>query len=324
MKDNKFILHVLVLLTLALIPIGSTYLARVLNENTTVMDIHETVAPQTFYVSMDAGFMNSIQNMSSVELVEGSNRIKLCQGDRLYVRAVISGTEPEKLLAGYVTLTDELEKGASKAKFSGALSPYVWDESKNVFVNAKHDFKDLDDPLKECENVFAMYVERDADNFKVSDEDRRGSYSVCIAPDANVLQRKSLEVFGWYNDSTKFVALDSDNLGNSAPIFNFTISGGLTPNASYDVVYMSSSNTASSESSSYPIGSVKADSEGKVEFACYNFCANDNHNHEIRFINSRDNSDVKHVTCGMKVAASKVYNITSEATSVDRTIAMVK
>ena len=133
MKDNKFILHVLVLLTLALIPLGSTYLARVLNENTTVMDIHETVAPQTYYVSMDAGFMNSIQNMSSVELVEGSNRIKLCQGDRLYVRAVISGTEPEKLLAGYVTLTDELEKGASKAKFSGALSPYVWDESKNAF-----------------------------------------------------------------------------------------------------------------------------------------------------------------------------------------------
>ena len=169
-----------------------------------------------------------------------------------------------------------------------------------------------------------MFVDKEADNFKVSDEDRRGSYSVCIAPDANVLQRKSLEIFGWYNDSTKFVALDSDNLGNSAPIFNFSISGGLTPNASYNVVYMSSSHTESNEYSSYPLGSVKADAEGKVEFACYNFCANDSHVHEIRFVNSRDNTDVKHVTCGMKVVASKVYNITSEATAVDRTIAMVK
>lgn len=324
MKDNKFILHVLLILTLGLIPLGSTYLARVLDENSTVMDVHEHVAPQTYYVSMDAGFVNNIRKKSSVEFVEGSNRIKISQGDRLYVRAVISGTVPEKLLAGYVTLNEELEKGASKAKFSGALSPYVWDESRNVFVDAKHDFKDLDDPLKECENVFAMFVERDADNFKVSNEDRRGSYSVCIAPDANILQRKSIELFGWYNDSTKFVALNSDNLGNTAPIFNFSISGGLTPNASYDVVYMSSSNTASNDNSSYPIGTVKADSEGKVDFACYNFCANDNHNHEIRFINSKDNTDVKHVTCGMKVAASKVYNITSEATNVDRTIAMVK
>jgi len=324
MKEHKFIIHVLFLLTLALIPVGSRYLSRILDENTTVMDIHETVAPQTFYVSMDAGFMNSNQNKSTVEFVEGANVIKLCQGDKLYVRAVISGTSPEKLLAGYLTLNDEVGKKDSKAKFSGALSPYVWDESKNVFVNAKHDFKNLDDPLKECENVFALLVDKDADNFKVSNEDRRGSYSVCIAPDANVLQRKSLEIFGWYNDSTKFVALDSDNLGNSAPIFNFSISGGLTPNASYNVVYMSSSHTESNEYSSYPLGSVKADSEGKVEFACYNFCANDSHVHEIRFVNSRDNTDVKHVTCGMKVVASKIYNITSEATSVDHTIAMVK
>ena len=324
MKEHKFIIHVLFLLTLALIPVGSRYLSRILDENTTVMDIHETVAPQTFYVSMDAGFMNSNQNKSTVEFVEGANVIKLCQGDKLYVRAVISGTSPEKLLAGYLTLNDEVGKKDSKAKFSGALSPYVWDESKNIFVNAKHDFKNLDDPLKECENVFALLVDKDADNFKVSNEDRRGSYSVCIAPDANVLQRKSLEIFGWYNDSTKFVALDSDNLGNSAPIFNFSISGGLTPNASYNVVYMSSSHTESNEYSSYPLGSVKADSEGKVEFACYNFCANDSHVHEIRFVNSRDNTDVKHVTCGMKVVASKIYNITSEATSVDHTIAMVK
>jgi hypothetical protein len=324
MKEHKFIIHVLFLLTLALIPVGSRYLSRILDENTTVMDIHETVAPQTFYVSMDAGFMNSNQNKSTVEFVEGANVIKLCQGDKLYVRAVISGTSPEKLLAGYLTLNDEVGKKDSKAKFSGALSPYVWDESKNVFVNAKHDFKNLDDPLKECENVFALFVDKDADNFKVSNEDRRGSYSVCIAPDANVLQRKSLEIFGWYNDSTKFVALDSDNLGNSAPIFNFSISGGLTPNASYNVVYMSSSHTESNEYSSYPLGSVKADAEGKVEFACYNFCANDSHVHEIRFVNSMDNTDVKHVTCGMKVVASKIYNITSEATSVDHTIAMVK
>ena len=323
MKDNKFILHVLVLLTLALIPVGSRYLARILDENTTVMDIHETVAPQTFYVSMDAGFVNNSQHKSTIEFVEGSNRIKLRQGDKLYVRAVISGTSPEKLLAGYLTLNDEVGKNDSKAKFSGALSPYVWDESKNVFVNTKYDFKDLDNPLKECENVFAMFVDKDADNFKVSDEDRRGSYSVCIAPDANVLQQKSLEVFGWYDDSTKFVALDSDNLGNSAPIFNFSISGGLTPNASYNVVYMSSSNTASNEFSSYSLGTVKADSNGRVEFACYNFCANDNHVHEIRFVNSRDKSDIKQVTCGMKVTASKVYNITSEATPVDHTMAMV-
>ncbi len=322
MKDNKFILHVLVLLTLALIPLGSTYLARVLDENTSVMDIHEAVAPQTYYVSMDAGFMNSTENKSSVEFVEGSNHIKLRQGDKLYVRAVISGTIPEKLLAGFITLNDELEKGASKAKFSGALSPYIWDESRNVYVHTKHDFSNLDDPLSECENVFAMFVDRDADNFKVSDEDRSGSYSVCIAPDVNALQRKSLEAFGWYDDSTKFIALDSDNLGNSAPIFNYSISGGLKPNASYNVFYVSSSNSAANVSPSYSLGTVKADSEGRVEFACYNFCTNDNNAHEIRFVNSNDKSDVRQVSYGVRAVASRVYNVTSEATSVDRTIAM--
>lgn len=212
MKDNHFLLHVLVLLAIAVvIPSGSKYLSRILNDDRTVMDIHEADAPQTLYVSLDAGFMNGGTNRSSVELIKGSKHIRLRQGDRLYVRAVIKGSFPEKLLAGYLTLTDEVGKKDSKAKFSGALSPYVKDENRNVFVSARHEFNNLDDPLSECEDVFAMFVERNADNFKVSDEDKRGSYSVRIASDVETLQNKHLEVFGRYDESARFIALDLDN-----------------------------------------------------------------------------------------------------------------
>ncbi len=212
MKDNHF-LHVVVLLAIAVIvPSGSKYLARIFNDDRTVMDIHEADAPQTLYVSLDAGFMNGGTNRSSVELIKGSNHLRLRQGDRLYVRAVIKGTFPEKLLAGYLTLTDEVEKKDSKEQFRGALSPYVRDESRNVYVSTRHDFRNLDDPLSECDDVFAIFVERNADNFRVSDEDKRGYYSMHIASsDVETLQKKSLEVFGWYDESARFIALDLDN-----------------------------------------------------------------------------------------------------------------
>ena len=187
MKDNHF-LHVVVLLAIAVIvPSGSKYLARIFNDDRTVMDIHEADAPQALYVSLDAGFMNGGTNRSSVELIKGSNHLRLRQGD-------------------------EVEKKDSKEQFRGALSPYVRDESRNVYVSARHDFRNLDDPLSECDDVFAILVERNADNFRVSDEDKRGYYSMHIASsDVETLQKNSLEVFGWYDESARFIALDLDN-----------------------------------------------------------------------------------------------------------------
>lgn len=285
-----------------------------------IMDVHEAMAQQNFYVTVEAGFQNS-RGKISTSIGEGDERIALRSGDRLYVRAVISGTAPEKIMAGFLTIQD-LEKGDTKAVFKGALSPYEWSESQSRYVNSKHDFSNLDDPLSECEGVFAMLVDKDVDNFKVGAEDKRGCFSVCIAPDVNSLRKKCLEVFGWYDSTTNFIALNSDDPGTSAPIFNYSISGGLTPNASYNVYYASSSSSADKEFPTYSLGTVTADSEGKVDFACYNYCANDAHVHEIRFVNKRDNSDVKLVTLGMRSVANRVYNISGAATSESHTMAM--
>ena len=195
----------------------------------------EASAQQSYYVTVDAGFSNGAQGKTSIELSDGISHVVLSSGDRLYVRAVISGTAPEKILAGYLTMSD-VEKGAPKATFNGALLPYEWNESQNRYVNTKHDFNNVDDPLSECENVYAMFVGKDADNFRIGDDDKRGFYSASIASDVKTLRMRCLEVFGTYDNSTRFIALNSDNPSVCAPIFNYSISGGLTPNATYNVL----------------------------------------------------------------------------------------
>jgi len=318
MKQFCYVAFALLLLSI-IVPSVNKIVERN-NHSQSVMDVYEAKVQQSFFVTVEAGFQNS-RGKTSIVLNDDDNRIALRAGDRLYVRAVISGTAPEKILAGFLTILDP-EKGDSKAVFKGALSPYEWVESQSCYVNAKHDFNNLDDPLSECENVFAMLVEKDVDNFKVCPEDKRGSFSVCLAPDVNTLRKKCLEVFGWYDSATNFIALNSDDPATSAPIFNYSISGGLTPNESYNVYYASSSSSADKEFPTYSIGTVTADPEGKVDFACFNYCANDTHVHEIRFVNKRDKNDVKLVTLGMKTVANRVYNITGAASSENHAMAM--
>lgn len=316
MKQFCYVAFALLLLSII---IPSVY--KVVERNSdqkSIMDVHEARAQQCFFVTVDAGFQNR-QGKSSIDFFDGEERFTLRSGDRLYVRAVISGTAPEKILAGFLNMED-FEKGASKAQFKGALSPYIWREDQNRYVSTKYDFSNVDDPLSECESVFAMLVDKDVDNFKVSDEDKRGSFSVCIAPNVKTLRKKCLEIFGWYDSESNYVALSSDNPGTSAPIFNYSITGGLTPNASYNVFYVS---TSDSDCPTYSLGAITADPEGKVDFACYNYCADNAHVHEIRFVNKRDNNDVKHVTLGMKSVANRVYNISGAATTENLAMAMV-
>ena len=317
---NKLIYVAFILLITSIVVPSIISVAEKKNSDTE-FDIHEVLAQQNFYVTVEAGFSDDLQAKKTIEFTEGINPFTFSAGDRLYVRAVIKGSSPEKILAGFLNISDMTEKNATKAKFSGGLTPYIWDNTQNKYVSTKHDFNNVDDPLSECEGIFAMFVDRTADNFKVCDEDRRGSFSVCLAADVNSLVIKCLEVFGWYDNSTKYVALTSDNPGTCAPIFNYSISGGLRPNASYNVFYVSSL-TDDKSIPTYSIGTVTADAEGKVGFACYNYCASDNHIHEIRFVNKKDNSDVKHITLGMKTVASRVYNITSTVTTESRAMAM--
>ena len=315
MRQLLFVAATLFLLSIIVPSVSKVVERRNLEQSE--ISLHEATSQQNYFVTVEAGFNNSKRNSSESE---EDNTYTFHSGDKLYVRAVISGTVPEKLLAGFLTVSD-VPKGATKAKFSGALSSYEWVEGQGHFVKAKHEFNNVDDPLSECESVFAMFVNKESDNFQVSDEDRRGGYSVCIASNVKTLRKKCNEVFGWYDNDSRYIALDTDNPGVCAPIFNYSINGGLTPNASYNVYYVATP-ADDKEFPTYSLGTVTADAEGKVAFACYNFCAGDNHVHEIRFVNRHDKGDVKLVALGMKVVDSKVYNISSTATPESRVMAM--
>lgn len=314
---RQFLIVVAALFLLSIIVPSVSKVVERRNLEQSEISLHEATSQQSFFVTVGAGFNDNLKKSSADEV---ENNYTLHSGDKLYVRAVISGTSPEKLLAGFLTVP-EVSKGATKAKFSGALSTYEWKGDQGRYVKAKHEFNNVDDPLSECESVFAMFVDKDCDNFQVGDEDRRGGYSVCIASNVKTLRKKCNEVFGWYDNESKYIALDTDNPGVCAPIFNYSISGGLTPNASYNVYYVATP-TDGKEFPTYSLGTVTADVEGKVAFACYNFCAGDNHVHEIRFVNKRDKGDVKLVALGIKAVDSKVYNISSTATPESRVMAM--
>lgn len=272
-------------------------------------DPAELGAPQAVYVSVDASFMDSKSHLS------------FKNDHRLYVRAVISGTNPEQIVAGYLNI-DGTQVKRTDATFDGGLSLYEWDDTNRKYVAANHTFNNEEDPLSECESIFAMLVEKNADNFTVCGKDKRGSFTSCIAPDANKLIKKCTEVFGWYDADTKCFALDSDNPGLYNTIVNYSINGGLNPHGAYDVFQeFCSSHGSDMNCGATHLGSITADAHGGVSFSCFNYCCNNDKRHEIRFVNKNNKDDVKLVQA-MLIPNGKICDIYATATPEPHVMAM--
>ena len=70
-----------------------------------------------------------VQTKSAVVKVGTIRSLSFTTGDRLYVRGLITGTDPQKIVAGYLDIEGTPDEGATHADFSGDLSVYVFTSS---------------------------------------------------------------------------------------------------------------------------------------------------------------------------------------------------
>ena len=271
-------------------------------------------APKTVHITVGAN-MGEPQTRSAVVTEDGTRTLSFTAGDRLYVCGRITGTAPQKIVAGYLDMVGTPADGATTASFSGDLSVYVYNSSEDRYDASSHPFV-TDDPLGECTVAYGTLVHKDAVGFTVG-ADKWGEYSSRVASTVNDLMTTMLCVQGTYNSGTKSFPLSVDLSGYSsdeycAPIFNCTISG-LKPSTTYDVSHIRSTSFENAlDGHGSGLGTITSDAEGNATFACYSVCVKAEKYHVLNFL-TEDYTDDRNVYLGSKALADKVYNITRPA-----------
>lgn len=271
-------------------------------------------APKTVHITVGAN-MGEPQTRSAVVTAGGTHTLTFTAGDRLYVWGRITGTDPQKIVAGYLDMVGTPAEGATTASFSGDLSVYVYNSSEGRYDASSHTFV-TDDPLGECTVAYGTLVHKDAVGFTVG-ADKWGEYSSRVAFTVDALMTTMLCVQGTYNSGTKSFPLSVDLWGYSsdewcAPIFNCTISG-LKPSTTYNVSHIHSASFENAlDAHGSELGTVTSDAEGNASFACYNVCVKAEKYHILNFL-SEDYMDDRNVYLGSKALMGKVYNITRPA-----------
>ena len=290
------------------------------------------------HVTVGAG-IDSNTTRSAVVTENGARTLTFTAGDRLYVFGYFSGEGDEgdeggykpkqapkattradgggsKILAGYLDIDGTPAAGATTATFSGNLT--VWgsgEEPWDPYVESSYTFS-TDDPLGECNYVSAILVHKDAGESFVVDQHKEGHYeNGNLAATVDALMTTTFSIDGIYDSGNKSFTLAIDDEYGSSPIFNCTVTGGLTANAEYEVMMLEGAD-ASSVGENFVLGTVTANSSGGVNFACTNRVTKESRYYAIRFKNTAVADDWKRISLGTKALESKVYNI-SRAASAD-------
>ena len=260
-------------------------------------------------VSVGAGIVKT----RSAVVTEGSTRsLTFTTGDRLYVRGEIIGTDPQKIVAGYLDIEGTPDPGATRADFSGTLSVYEFESAgtPDVYSASTYDFADAGNPLAECSSILGWMVHNGAVGFTV-DAGQNGAYTNTIAATVDDLMTRSLPVYGYY-DAGSFPLSMGDTPGSCTPIFNVNLSG-LKADAEYTLVYRGGDN-ACTITGTKALGTITADGSGNSAFACYVSGATTAEEfHGFHLTNTADGSDIRITTLATKALVSKVYNATRVA-----------
>ena len=268
-----------------------------------IVETPEETGVSKVTVTAGAGIM---QTKSAVVITGSTRSLSFTTGDRLYVRGLITGTDPQKIVAGYLDIVGTPEEGATRADFSGDLDVYELESPSS------YDFADAGNPLAECSNILGWLVHKDAVGFTV-DAGRNGAYTTTIAATVNELMSHSLPVYGFYDEGS-FPLSVGDSPSSCTPIFNVNLSG-LTPATEYTLVYRNG-NDASSIDVTKTLGTVTADGSGNAAFACYvSGTTTAEEYHGFLLANTADCCDVMRVDLATKALAGKVYNATRTAVS---------
>ena len=260
-------------------------------------------------VTVSAGLDNSPKTKSMVADTLGGKMLKFTAGDRLYVRGEITGTDPQKIVAGYLDLIGAPEAGDTCATFSGDLSVFVFSSAgtPDVYTASTYVFTDAGNPLGECNSILGTLVHKDASDFTL-DASQTGSYTTAIAATVNDLMTQSLPVYGFY-DNGSFPLSVGDSPSTCTPIFNVNLSG-LTANAEYTLVYRNGDDAFNIDETK-ALGTITADGSGNAAFACYvSGTTTAGEYHGFLLTNTSDPSDVRIASLATKALASRVYNAT--------------
>ena len=294
-------------------------------------ELKPTQAVGKVHVSVGAG-IDSNTTRSAVVTENGTRKLTFTAGDRLYIygylsdegggksdmarKATTRGDGGSKTLAGYLDIDGTPEAGATTATFSGDLTVWGSGEEPWVYdVESSYDFT-TGDPLGECSTVRAILVHKDAGSSFVVRPDKSGNYeNGNLAATVDVLMTTSFNIEGTYDSENKSFTLAIDDKYGSTPIFNCTVTSGLTANAVYEVTLLAGEN-ASSVGENGLLGTVTANSSGGVSFACTSKVSEESRYYAIRFKNTAVSDDWKRISLGTKALKSKVYNI-SRAASAD-------
>ena len=270
------------------------------------IDLDFNLVTDKVHVTTGAGFL---QTKSSV-VIDGSNRsLSFTAGDQLYVRGVIAGSYPLKIVAGYLDIVGTPAEGATSARFAGDLSVYVYNPDDNVYDASTHEFANASDPFAECTFAVGILVHNEAVGFTV-DIGKRGFFSNKTAATVSELMSKQLYVHGFYDEGSFSLSVgDDDDL--CTPIFNCYISE-LSADTNYQLSYLNGFNRNNLDTIE-TLGYVTSDALGEVKFACYiSDATTASEYHALLFANASDPSDYKIVELGYNNLSSKVYNIERE------------
>ena len=253
-----------------------------------------------------------VQTKSAVVTVGTTRSLSFTTGDRLYVRGLITGTDPQKIVAGYLDIVGTPEEGATHADFSGTLDVYEFTSSgtPDVYSASSYDFADASNPLAECSSILGWLVHNDAVGFTV-DAGQNGAYTNTIATTVDDLMTHSLPVYGFYDEGS-FPLSVGDSPSTCTPIFNVNLSG-LTANAEYTLVYRNGDDSFNIDETK-TLGTITAGGSGNAAFACYvSGVTTAEEYHGFLLTNTADDSDVKITALATKALVSKVYNATRVA-----------
>ena len=252
-----------------------------------------------------------VQTKSAVVTVGTTRSLSFTTGDRLYVRGLITGTDPQKIVAGYLDIEGTPEEGATHADFSGTLNIYEFESAgtPDVYTTSTYDFGE-NAPLTQCSSILGWLVHNEAVGFTV-DAGQNGAYTNTIATTVDDLMTHSLPVYGFYDEGS-FPLSVGDYPSTCTPIFNVNLSG-LTASATYTLVYRNGDDSFNIDETK-TLGTITADGSGNAAFACYvSGVTTAEEYHGFLLTNTADDSDVKITALATKALVSKVYNATREA-----------
>lgn len=256
-------------------------------------------------VSVTAG-AGIVQTKSAVVSSGTTRNLTFTSGDRLYVRGEITGTDPQKIVAGYLDMDGTPDTDGTGATFSGYLEVFEYNQSAGRYDASSYEFTDASDPFADCTNIKGTLVHEGAEDFVVN-ELKNSFYRSWVADNVEELMTKHLEVYGFY-DSGSFSLCTRNDESRCTPIFNCTLNG-LPADATCSLYYYYYDYEVD-DGFNYQIGEITTDGSGNANFACYvSGVATSNIYHCLQL--NTDNGFMI-ANLGKKALVSKVYNINRE------------